>query len=82
MINLIISGQPPAIVPSSNIPDKISPFSVQPARASLYLMRADRTIRELAAMTQRLRTTLPRKESALLQTLQYSPYFACCALFS
>ena len=53
-----------------------------PARASLYLMRADRMIRELAAMTQRLRTTLPREESALLQTLQYSPYFACCALFS
>ena len=35
MINLIISGQPPAIVPSSNIPDKISPFSVQPARKPL-----------------------------------------------
>ena len=36
MINLIISGQPPAIVPSSNIPDKISPFSVQRAQAFIW----------------------------------------------
>ena len=72
----------PAIVPYNNIPDKISPTLL--SSRTLYLMRAcaGRPIR-WSGMTQRL-PTLPRPaESAqLLQSLQYSPYFACCALFS
>ena len=71
----------PAIVPYNNIPDKISPA---PSSRTLYLMRAS-TGRVRSDDEQWHSGSLPRGIQpfpSLLQSLQYSPYFACCALFS
>ena len=84
MINLIISGEPQPLFLTATFLTKFphrcpaEPFiwweSVLAVRSD-----DDQSCPQWHSVSQ----TLPRPaESALLQSLQYSPYFACCALFS